>query len=334
MPDLVLVVQSASLAVLLALSAFFSMSETALISTDRVKLRSSVEKGDKPAALVTELLDQPERILTTVLIGNNIVNIAAASLATVIAIRLWGSAGAAIATGALTFLILVFAEITPKTFAVRNALRLSRVVARPLQIIDRVLRPVVYLLTAVATLLLRPFGIKHLETSQVTQEDIEMMVRVGHEEGEIEQFEKEVISELLDFTEDRVIDVVTPRHRVVTVGHDATLDQALEVIRASGHSRIPVVEGDFDTVLGFIHAKDLLRFSDTELTNRSVQNIIRPVLTVEPGMPPHEAFVQMQRERKLLAVVRDEKGRNAGIATVEDLLEELVGEIHDEFDRH
>ncbi len=334
MPDPTnLILQGAALASLLAASAFFSMSETALVSADRLALLERVERGDRRALRLEKLLADPERTLTTILVGNNLVNIGATALATLMAVELFASAGAAIATGVMTFLVLVFSEITPKTFAVRHSLGISLLVARPLQAIQTALTPFGWFFTGVAGLLLRMVGVRaKVQPTLVTQAQIEMMVRRGAKEGEVEQFEEKVISEVFDFTETDVQKVITPAARVRFLQKSAHLKDAVELAGKTGHSRLPVVDGDFNHVLGFVHAKDLLRYTDDELDRLPVTHSLRACLFASFDTPSDRLLVRMQRERKLLSVIQDKEGHNLGIATVEDLLEELVGEIHDEFD--
>lgn len=326
--------QLAALVLLLGLSGFFSMSETAFIRTNSVKIKGLADDGDKRAKRLLGMLRRPEEILSAILVGNNLVNIAAASLATVIAVELWGATGALIATFVLTAVILVFAEITPKTLAVHNSEGLAVHISRPLSLTDRVFRPVAWLMTRIAAGLLRLVGVKVQPGEQffVTQEEIEMMVKVGAEEGEVEAFEKKVIEEVFDFTETAVHRVVTPWTRVKFLPKDSTLKEALEMVSESGHSRIPIVDGDFEHVMGFVHAKDLLKHSDDDLAELPVMTELRAVLFTSANTPADKVLARMQRERKLMAIVQNQEGHNLGIATVEDLLEELVGEIHDEFD--
>lgn len=308
------------------------MSETALVSADRFKVRRKMENGNKTAAIVHRMLENPDRILSTVLVGNNLVNIAAASLATYLAIDAWGPKGAVAATFGLTFIVLIFAEITPKTLAVDRPVRTSMGVARPLRLFSILLAPFAHVLTAFARLLLRPFKLEPKSGPYITQDEIEHLVKVGAEEGEVEAFEQKVIEEVFDFTETDVHRVITPREEVVYVDKDAKMTEALKAVADSGHSRILVVDGGFDHVLGFVHAKDLLQYTDSALAETAVTDSLRSVLFAHHETHSDRLLARMQRERKLMAVVQNEEGRNLGIATVEDLVEELIGEIRDEFD--
>lgn len=326
--------QSGGLAVLLGLSAFFSMSETALVSTDRLELKSLVDKGNKRAKRLEHLLQDPERLLTTILLGNNLVNIAATAVATAMSLSLFGSKGIAVATGGMTFLVLIFAEITPKSMAVRRSLRIALRVGAPLKGVETVLLPFVILLGAISRGLLRLLGIHSDEKVPfITQAQIESLVKMGAQEGEVEKFEEHVIREVFEFTDTDVEEVMTPRTKVHHITKDSPMRAALELSAKTGHSRLPVVDGDFDHVLGFVHVKDLLRFTDEELAMEPVTDILRGVLFTQYDTGADRVLVRMQREHKLMAIIQDEEGKNVGIATAEDLLEELVGEIHDEFDK-
>lgn len=327
--------EAALLVLLLGGSFFFAMAETALISADRIRIRTRAQEGDGRARILESLLKRPERLVTTVLVGNNIVNIIATSLATTMAIQLWGAAqGALVAAIGMTVVVLVVGEITPKTLAVQRSLSLALSIARPVQMLQSVLHPVSYVLSALARALLRVFGVRRqLQPAFITQEQIQMLVREGVKEGEVEHFEHRVIQEVFDFTETPVEKVMTSRDKVQFLPRGATLLEALEMAGRTGHSRLPVVDGDFDHVLGFVHAKDLLRFTDAQLRELPVTHVQRAVLTVRADTRSDHVLARMQRERKLMSIIQDRSGRSLGIATVEDLLEELVGEIHDEFDR-
>ncbi len=319
---------------LLALSAFFSMSETALVGANRLEIRHLRDAGDARAKRLEGLLEHPEKLLTTILLGNNLVNIAATALATVMAVARFGqNAGVAVATIGMTIVVLIFAEITPKSLAVRRALPLALAIGAPLSVVQSVLYPFVIILTTVSRGILALVGIKSDANAPfITQAQIESLVRMGAQEGEVERFEERVITEVFDFTETDVHLIMTSRDKVRFVEKSFSMRKALELSARTGHSRMPVVDGSFDHVLGFVHVKDLLRFTDQELEDEPVTDVLRGVLFVQHDTPSHEVLVRMQREHKLMAIIQSDDGHNIGIATAEDLLEELVGEITDEFD--
>ena len=320
------------LAALFVASGFFAMSETAFIGVRRSEVRQRAEAGSRRAARVDRMLSHPERILSTVLVGNTIVNITAAGLATVIAEQVFHRFHTVIATVAVALVVLVLCEIAPKTLAVQNPLRWAMLLARPLALVETVLRPFIVLAETAGKAVVRPLGIKAKGPAPyITPDEIEMLVRMGVESGEVAKFEARVISELFDFTEPDVHKLMVPRDEVHFLPKEATLAAAAEMAAKEGRTRILVVDGDFDHVLGRVHVRDLLRCTDLQLDRTPVTRAMRSVLYVPADLPADRLLVRMQKEHKLLAVIQDE-GRNLGICTAEDLLEELVGEIHDEFD--
>jgi Mg2+/Co2+ transporter CorB len=264
--------QPAALLVLLALSAFFSMSETALIGADRLAVRSRVDAGDKRAKRLEALLGHPEKLLTTTLLGNNLVNIGATALATVMAVARYGeNAGVIISTIAMTVAVLIFAEITPKSLAVRRAMPIALAVTSPLKMVQSVLYPMVVTLSAISRGLLALVGVKSEGRAPfITQTQIESLVRMGAQEGQVERFEERVITEVFDFTDTEIHMIMTRADHVRWIEKGATMREALELSAKSGHSRLPVVDGDFDHVMGFVHVKDLLRYTDAELAAEPV----------------------------------------------------------------
>jgi putative hemolysin len=331
-PNLALI-EASVLVVLFVLSAFFSMSETALIGVNRLEVRRRAEAGDRRAKRVDLMLDDPERVLSTVLVGNTMVNITAAGLAAALAEFLFASYAHVIATVAVTLFILVVCELVPKTVAVRNPLRFALLLGPPLRRVESMLKPVIGLAAFLARAIVRPFGLKAARKAPyITQDEIEMLVRLGVEQGEVARFEQRVISDLFEFTETDVQKVMTPAAQVHWVPETATLQEAADLAGRSGRTRILAVAGDFDHVLGAVFSRDLLRFTDAELAAFPVTRALRPVLRVPHDLPADRLLVQMQREHRLLAVIHGADGRNVGIVTAEDLVEELVGEIHDEFD--
>ena len=328
-----LVAEGIILLAFLAGSAFFSVSETAMIGVNRHKVRQMAQDGDARAARLDRMLDEPERILSTVLIGNNLVNIGATAFATVVAVGLFGGKGALIATGVMAVLIILVSELLPKTLAVQNPLPVAMAVAQPLRIMETVLKPLVAGATGIARAAARVVGVKTTGSAPyITPDEIEMIVRMGVEQGEVAKFEQRVISELFQFTETDVHKVMTPAGQVHWLPKEATLAAAAEMASKEGRTRILVADGDFDHVLGCVHVRDLLRFTDLQLDRTPVTTALRGVLFAPADLSADRLLLRMQREHKLLAVIQAPDGRNIGICTVEDLLEELVGEIHDEFD--
>lgn len=329
----VVVLQLVALFVLFAASALFSMSETAFIGVSRHTVRQKAEEGDHKARLVDSMLDDPQRFLSTVLVGNTVVNISSATLATVIMAQLLSSWATLVATVSVTVIVLIFCELVPKSLAVQHPLPIARAMARPLRLTETILKPFIGMANGASKLVLRLFGERAVgKAPYITSDEIEMLVRMGVEGGEVRHFEQRVISDVFEFTETDVHKVMTPAARVHSLPKDATLAQAMKVAAKRAHSRIVIVDGSFDRVLGAVHIKDLLHYKDEDLERLPVTLALRGCLFAPHDLPADRLLVRMQKEHKALAVIQDGKGKNIGIVTASDLLEELVGELHDEFD--
>jgi putative hemolysin len=325
--------EAIGLVLLFALSAFFSMSETSMIGVNRHHVRRRSLEGSRRAKRLDRMLDDPERILSTVLVGNTIVNITAAALGTHIASQLFRSFADVIGTVAVTLCVLILCELIPKTLAVQNPLPFALNLAQPLRVAEAILKPIIALSSGFTKLVLRPFGLKAGgKAPYITSDEIEMLVRMGVEGGNVEKFEQRVITELFEFTETPVSKVMSPAANAHFLPRTATLADATRMANEERRSRILVADGDFDHVLGFVHIKDLLRHSDADLARLPVTAAMRPVLITQVATRADALLGRMQREHRSLAVVQDHTGANVGIVTADDLLEELVGEIHDEFD--
>lgn len=321
-----------TISALIVFSAFFSGTETALISVNKIRIRHLADSGNRRAAILIKLLENPEQFLTAILIGNNIVNIFASVLAADAALRFFGSSGIAIATGTMTLFILVFGEVFPKTLASRNSESISLRAAKPIKTLIYVLRPVVWALTKFINFLIVVLGGKErLKNPFVTEDVIKMMLRVGEKEGTIEKHEREIIHNVFEFSDEKASGVMTPREKMVCIEESKTLDTALALINKSGHSRIPVYKKTFDNVVGMIYAKDFLKFRDYELDRIKVHQILRPVLLVKAGRKISSILKELQQKKINVSVVVDES-KVTGLLSIEDILEELVGEIFDEYD--
>jgi putative hemolysin len=323
------------LGLLLLLSGFFSGSETALFAANRLRLRHLKEEGDRAAQVAVDLLAQPGRLLSTILIGNNIVNTAAAVVATATMVRAFGpERGSVYAFAAITVLLILFGEITPKTFAAHHAERVALLAARPVQWLSVVLSPLNRLLSFVTNLFARPLGGRvRPDAPLVTEEEIQMIVRMGEEQGVLEQDEREMIHSIFEFGDTVVREVMVPRVDMVAVEAGEPLDAILDIIRTHGHSRIPVYDDTVDQIVGLIHVKDLLRgFRDARLIG-TVRDFVRPAYFVPETKRLDELFREMRRKKVHMAIAVDEYGGTAGLVTIEDLMEEIVGPIQDEYDK-
>ncbi|MGE5577541.1 MAG: hemolysin family protein [Syntrophothermus sp.] len=321
---------------LLLLSAFFSGSETALLSVNKLRLRHLAEDGHKGAQRVQSLINKPNRFLASVLVGNNIVNTGAAALATTMITKMvgGGARAALLATAVVTVLLLVFGEITPKTFASQNSERVAFRVARPISVVMAILMPVVQLLTAITNLVIKLLGSRvEKQGPFVTQEEIRTLVSVGEEEGVLEEAEREMIDSIFEFGDTEASQVMVPRIDIDSIEANAPLTEALAIINEVGHSRIPVYEETIDNIIGILYAKDLLKLVDCgELSDKTARNIMRPAHYIPETKRVDDLLREMQRKKVHIAIVLDEYGGTAGLVTIEDILEEIVGDIRDEYD--
>lgn len=328
-----IVIEILILVILLLLSAFFSSAETALTTVSRIRMRTLAEDGNKRAALVLKIKDKGGRMLSAILIGNNIVNLSASALTTALSIRLFGGIATGIATGILTLLILIFGEISPKTIATVRAERLSMAYAPVIYALMVVLTPVIFAINFLSGLFLRLFGIKEgVEEKAITEDELRTIVDVSQENGVIESEEREIIQKVFDFTDAKAQEVMVPRNHMtytdVTVGYD----ELLNLFRESHFSRIPVTEEETDNVVGIIYLKDLIFCEDKG--HFSARDIMRePFFTFE-NKNTAELLADMRAASISIAIVLDEYGATAGMISLEDLLEEIVGEIRDEYDEN
>lgn len=319
------------LIILLLLSAFFSSAETAFTTVSLLKMQSKAEEGDRRAKRVLKITENKSKMLSAILIGNNLVNISASSLATTLAISLWGNVGAGIATGILTLLVLIFGEITPKTMATLQAEKLALSYSAPVFIIMKLLTPVIFLVNQLALIVLRLFRIDaKAGNAALTENELRTMINVSHESGEIETASHEVINNIFDFHDSQAKEVMVPRIDMTLVDVNCTYRELLAVYSEDKLTRIPVYEDSPDNIVGIVNIKDLLLVEDRE--HFSIRDIMRPPFFTYEHKNIAELFLQMREESIAIAIVLDEYGDTAGLITLEDLLEEIVGEIHDEYD--
>ena len=324
--------QIISLVILIVLSSFFSMSETALMSLSRIRLRHMVEAEVPGAELVEKLTRNPNRLLGTILIGNNVVNIGAAAMATVLATNIFGDGGVGIATGIITVLVLIFGEITPKSIAKQKSEAVALRVARPIEFIVIIFKPLVYIFTAISSLVIRILGGDPNEAkSFITQEELKTMVGVSEEEGVLENDEKEMIFNVFEFADLQVKDVMVQRVDIVSVDKEASYDEVIDVIKNEQFSRIPIYNQTIDNIIGVLNIKDLATIENLREDFNISKYIRDPFYTFE-FKKIIELFKEMKKTRNHIAVVLDEYGGTVGLITIEDLVEEIVGEIEDEYD--
>ena len=323
--------QLIAIIILLCLSAFFSSSETALTTVNQIRMRTLADNGDKRAARVLHVTGNPGKMLSAILIGNNIVNLSASSISTSLAIHLFGNTGAGIATGILTFLILIFGEVTPKTMATIKADSMSLTVAAPIGLLMKILTPVIFIINklSLGLMFLLHVNIKDAQ-KKMTEEELRTIVDVSQENGVIEHEERDMIHNLFDFGDAEAKEIMVPRIDMTFVQADATYKEVLDIFRQDMFTRLPVYEDSTDNVIGIINMKDFLLQNDTP--EFSVRNLLRePYFTYEHKNTA-DLFLEMRKSSISLAIVLDEYGVTAGLITLEDLLEEIVGEIRDEYD--
>lgn len=323
------------LIILLFLSGLFSASETALLSLSKIRVRHMVEEGVKGADLVENLIEDPNKLLGGILIGNNIVNIGASAIATSLAYKIFGGdEGVAIATGAMTVLVLIFGEITPKSLAKQNSEGISLKVAKFVKLSVVIFKPFVWLFTKVSSVFIKLLG-GDLDSNQpfITQEELKTMVGVSEEEGVLEVEEKEMIFNVFEFGDLQVKDIMVQRVDIIAVNHNVNYMEALDIIKREQFSRIPVYNETIDDIVGILNVKDLILIDNDEKSFDVSKYMREPYYTFE-FKKIIELFNEMKKTRNHMAVVLDEYGGTVGIVTIEDLVEEIVGEIEDEYDDH
>lgn len=325
------VIQLVILAVLLVLSAFFSSAETALTTISAVKIRAMVEENPKGRVLTLQkILDNKGKLISAVLIGNNIVNISASSLMTSLVIRLWGNAAVGIGTGILTLFVLIFGEIVPKTWAMCNNEKLSLAYANVIYFLMTVLTPVIFIVDKISGFFLKLMHIDPSSRSAMTETELKTYVDVSHEDGVIEQEEKKLIYNVFEFGDSVAKDVMIPRISMTTVDVNATYDELLAIFSESMYTRIPVYENEIDNIIGFVNVKDFLLVTDKSAFQ--IRDIIREGYYTYEYKGTADLLLEMRRITSNVALVLNEYGATVGMITIEDLLEEIVGEIRDEYD--
>ena len=323
------VIQLVILIILVLLSGFFSSAETALSTANRVKLRALEEEGNRRAATANKVLDNYSKMLSTILIGNNIVNLSASALATTLALRIHLAVG--IATGILTVVVLLCGEIVPKTWAricsEKLALAYSGFIYRLMQL----LTPVIFIIDKLANLFLRMLGIDpNQKANTMTENELKTYVDVSHEDGVIESEEKEMIYNVFDFSDSMARDIMIPRINMVTVSEDASYEDVLAVFRDSMYTRLPVYKEEKDNIIGLINIKDFIL--NSEQSSFRVENILRDAHYTYEFKKVPDLMYEMREKTANVAFVLNEYGAAVGMITLEDVLEEIVGEIRDEYD--
>ncbi|MBW8058196.1 MAG: hemolysin family protein [candidate division NC10 bacterium] len=319
---------------LLALSAFFSASETALFSLSRLRLQRLSQTEPERGGRVLKLLERPTRTIVTILIGNELVNVTASVTMTSLVLYLWGPQMTWLAVLFMLPLILIFGELTPKTAAFAYAERVSSLVARPLTLFSLLITPLRAVIRRVVDLCLRALGVPTaLGPSGISEEDFKVILDVGRQEGVVEPTEHKMIERVLAFAEVRVRQVMTSRNDIFCLDVNLTFDETIEQVKTAAFSRIPVYHETVDRIVGILHAKDLLQVKAEGSPPPTLSPLLHPPFFIPETTRIDTLLKEFQRRRQHMAIVVNEYGATAGVVTLEDLLEELVGEIIDEFDQ-
>ena len=328
--DSSVVIQIIILIILLVLSAFFSSAETALTTINKIRMRSLAEEGNKRAQLVIQVTENPGKLLSAILIGNNIVNLSASSITTSIAYNLGGSA-VAIATGILTLLILLFGEISPKTIATIHSEKLALAYVYPINFVMKIMTPFIFIVNNLSYAILFILRVDpNAKSESMTESELRTIVDVSHEDGVIESEEKEMIYNVFDLGDAKAKDVMVPKLHVTFADINSSYEELIETFREDKFTRLPVYENTTDNVIGTINMKDLLLYSNPKEFH--VRDIMREAYFTYEFKSISELLVEMRETSLNIVIVLDEYGETAGIITLEDLLEEIVGDIRDEYD--
>lgn len=326
-------VQIVLLVILLIGSGFFSASETALMSLSRIKIRHMEEDGIRGAKLVGSLIENSNRLLTSILIGNNIVNIAATSISTSLFITIWGSQGVAAATALMTVLVLVFGEITPKTISASTPEKVALIVAKPIKFFMIILKPVVAIFNVVTKIIFKLLGVNdHGVRPFITEEELKTMVNVSHEEGLLEMEEREIINNVFEFGDMQAKEAMVQRLDIVAIDAEYSYEEIIELFKTEKLSRMPVYEETIDDIIGILNIKDVIFLNDEEIDNFDIKQYIRDPFFTYEFKKITQLLEEMKKDKSQMAIVVDEYGGTAGLITIEDLVEVIVGDIEDEFD--
>lgn len=329
-------IQVVAILILILLSAFFSSAETALTTVNKHRLRALAEEGNRNAQRVLKLIENPAKMLSAILIGNNIVNISASALATTVTTNVFGSKFVGVSTGILTLVVLLFGEITPKSLATLYNEKIALIYIHVVAPLVTLLTPVIWLVDKLSGIIFFILRVdRDAANNQMTEGELRTIVDVSVEDGVIEKEEKSMINNVVDFGDSKAKDVMVPRADMALVSVDATFDEVFEIFNEEHYSRLPVYDDNKDTVIGIVYLKDLFFFqnqNDNKKMAFSIRNIMREPFFVYEYQKTSSIMAEMRNRFVSLAIVLDEYATAVGLITIEDLIEEIVGEIRDEFD--
>jgi len=313
---------------LIFVSAFFSSSEMAFISVNKAVIIDKSRNGDKKAKILEGLYKNYDNVISAIVIGNNLVNIFASVLAGFVATEFFGNIGIGVATAVMFLLVIVFSEATPKAFGIKNEGLVLRV-ARPLLFVTKLFYPFVILLNSISNGLLSLVGERRRKDTSVTEDEIMAMMRLGEEEGTIEKDEREMVDDVFDFDETIADEVDQPKHKVEFIHMNDTISDLIQKSIKTGYSRFPVYRKNHDDIIGMVHVKDTLIIENETI---SVKNIMRKILKIDARMKVDDVFREMKQHKTHIALLQNKKGKTLGLVSMEDLIEEIFGEISDEHD--
>ena len=320
------------IAVLIFMSAIFSSTETAFLSANRIRLRNLQEEGEKKANLVLDMLEEQSKLISALLVGNNLVNIGASALATKMATDAFQSAGVGIATGVMTLLVLVFGEVIPKNLAAAHAETWAMFIAPFIRLVSLVLTPVVFLLTRLSDFIVQFSKKDEEEDPTITEDEFKILVNVGQEEGVLDESESEMINSIFEFDETLVKAIMVPRIDIVGIDAEDTINDALKLIVEGGHSRIPAYEESIDNIVGVLYAKDIFGHLDADFDTMKVKELLRDAYYIPETKKVSDLLNELRLKKVHMAIILDEYGGTNGLVTIEDLIEEIIGDIQDEYD--
>ncbi len=324
-----------AIVVCILIVAFLSSSEASLISVNRIRIRNLAEKKNKRAKLVQSILSEHERLFGTILLTENFFIILATSIGTAILLNILGKDGWWIASLIMTVLVVLLGEITPKTIAVSHAERFALFVAYPIRFLIKITHPVVWFFTRLPGWILKTMGAKSSSSPFITEDDIRAMIDLGEEAGTLQEEEKEMLHKVFEFGDTVASESMVPRTEIVAISDDATVDEALQLVKEKGFSRYPVIHEKMDNVVGILYIKDILiKMSEGKVDrNTPIRNFVRDAYFIPENKKISELLAEMQKRKFQIAMVMDEYGGTAGLITLEDLMEEIVGSLQDEFEK-
>ncbi|MBI5027157.1 MAG: HlyC/CorC family transporter [Nitrospirae bacterium] len=321
--------------VCLVIVAVLSGSEASFIAVNKIRIRNLIEKGDSKAKAVQRILEQHDRFFSAVILSGNLFTVLATALGTALAMSWFGKDGIVIATVVMTFLTVVFGELAPKTFAVTHSERVSLFLSKPIEIYIRLISPLVWIFTKSSNWIIKLFGGEEKPIVPfITEEDIKTMISIGKEEGALEEEKKEMLHRVFEFGDKMVSEAMVPRTEIVAIPEDATVADALSLVSKEGYSRYPVIKDTVDNITGMLYVKDILiKMAEEKVEpDTSISSFIREAYYIPESKMVTELLDEMQKKKLQIAIIMDEYGGTAGLITLEDLMEEIVGGLQDEFE--